>query len=92
MHAFAGSGIAGEDQRLDAHHLAIFDRVGGDMVLSVPGDAETTLDCLVLTGEPIDEPVARYGPFVMNTMAEIEEAILDFNAGRMGSIPATGTT
>ena len=93
VYAFAGGGIAGEDdQRLDAHHLAIFDRVGGDIVLSVPGDADTALDAIVLTGEPIGEPVARYGPFVMNTTAEIEEAILDFNAGRMGSIPATGTT
>ena len=36
--------------------------------------------------------MVRYGPFVMNTHAEIAEAISDFNAGRMGTIPASGTT
>ena len=39
----------------------------------------------------MDEPMVRYGPFVMNTADEIQEAITDFQAGRMGSIPATGT-
>ena len=93
VYAFEGSGAASEDGgRLDAHHLAIFEPTGGDIVLSVPDDAAEALDCIVLTGEPIGEPVTRYGPFVMNTAAEIHEAISDFNAGRMGSIPAIGNT
>ncbi len=93
VYAFEGSGAASEDgERLDAHHLAIFEPTGGDIVLSVPDDAAAALDCIVLTGEPIGEPVTRYGPFVMNTAAEIHEAISDFNAGRMGSIPAIGNT
>jgi len=37
---------------------------------------------------PIDEPVVQYGPFVMNTRAEIAQAIEDYNAGRLGTIPA----
>jgi redox-sensitive bicupin YhaK (pirin superfamily) len=43
---------------------------------------------LVLTGEPIDEPVVGYGPFVMNSEDEIREAIEDFNAGRFGQMAA----
>ena len=93
VYAFDGSCVVGEAaQHLNAHHLAVFDRTGGDIVLTVPADGQTALDCIVLTGEPIEEPMARYGPFVMNTPGELKEAINDFNAGRMGSIPATGTT
>ncbi|MGI9615922.1 MAG: pirin family protein [Acidimicrobiales bacterium] len=92
VYAFEGSGTVGEaGERLDAQHLAVFEPSSGDLAISVPVGAAGPLDSIVLAGEPIGEPIARYGPFVMNTAAEIEEAIADFNAGRMGSIPATGT-
>jgi redox-sensitive bicupin YhaK (pirin superfamily) len=92
VYAFDGAGTVGDPgEALDTHELAVFDRAGGDVVISVPADAAGPLDVLVLTGEPINEPIARYGPFVMNTRAEIEAAIDDFNAGRMGSIPAVGS-
>jgi redox-sensitive bicupin YhaK (pirin superfamily) len=52
--------------------------------VSVKADGNAML--LVMTGEPIDEPVFGHGPFVMNTEAEIYQAIRDFNSGRFGEI------
>lgn len=57
---------------------------GDGVTLHADGDAMI----LVLTGEPIDEPVVGYGPFVMNSEDEIREAIEDFNAGRFGQMAA----
>jgi hypothetical protein len=62
--------------------LAIFDRSGDRITVEASEDA--TL--LVLSGEPINEPVVSYGPFVMNTQEEIRQAIRDYQSGRMGHV------
>jgi len=49
-------------------------------------EATSPLSLMLLAGEPIGEPIAQYGPFVMNTAAEIERAILDYQQGRMGHL------
>jgi len=59
---------------------------GDRVLLAAPGEAERDARLLLLGGVPIDEPVAWYGPFVMNTNAEVQQAIADFRAGRMGRI------
>jgi redox-sensitive bicupin YhaK (pirin superfamily) len=63
--------------------LVVLDRKAGDVLLEANTDAKV----LVLGGEPIDEPIVGYGPFVMNTKEEIRQAIDDFNSGRFGRIP-----
>jgi redox-sensitive bicupin YhaK (pirin superfamily) len=73
--AFAGT-KAGHNQ------VAVFDRAGETMRVANTGPAP--LDFLLIAGEPIGEPVARYGPFVMNSREEIAQAADDFRAGRMG--------
>lgn len=72
------------DQPAGAAEALLLDRKGDNVTLHA--DADATL--LILTGEPIDEPIVGYGPFVMNSEDEIRTAITDFNSGRFGDIPA----
>lgn len=62
--------------------LTLFSQDGDEITVEANNDAVF----LVLSGEPIDEPVVGYGPFVMNSQAEIVEAIQDFNAGKYGQM------
>ena len=68
--------------RLSEADLAVFASTGESV--TVIAEADATI--LVMAGEAIDEPVARYGPFVMNTKAELVQAVNDYNAGKMGHL------
>jgi redox-sensitive bicupin YhaK (pirin superfamily) len=90
VYVLSGSGAVGPEGRpLSTGRLAVLGR-GDNISLTADAKQESRyggLDVLLLGGEPIGEPVAHYGPFVMNTRDELIQAVEDYQAGRMGVIP-----
>lgn len=68
---------------LRGKQFATLSQAGSGVLIAANADAKL----LLLAGEPIDEPVVGYGPFVMNSAQEIQQAIVDFNSGRFGQMP-----
>ncbi|MFW1987309.1 pirin family protein [Acinetobacter baumannii] len=81
-----GAVVVNDTNHLEGKTVAILSREGVEFSLN----AEEDTKFLVLTGQPLNEPIEGYGPFVMNTKAEIMEAINDFNRGKFGSIMQEG--
>jgi quercetin 2,3-dioxygenase len=82
-----GSGLFGAEQEHgEDGQMVIFAQDGEEVTIANSADAEKPLDLLLIAGVPLNEPVVRYGPFVMNTQAEIIQAIEDYRNGRMGRI------
>jgi redox-sensitive bicupin YhaK (pirin superfamily) len=75
--------VAVSEEGVSAGELAVLDRKGNKATITAQADAIV----FVMNGAPIDEPVAGYGPFVMNTPKEIQQAFADYHAGRLGTIP-----
>ena len=89
-YALAGNGsVGGERRPLHLGQLAVY---GPGEALTLTADTTQgpggSLEVLLLGGQPIGEPVVHYGPFVMNTRAEIIQALEDYQAGRLGIVPA----
>jgi len=91
VYVLGGNGTVGPDRRaVRTGQLAVFG--DGDSV-TIGADARQdsrtpALDVVILGGRPIREPVYAYGPFVMNTREEVAQAFEDYQAGRLGTIPA----
>jgi len=90
-YVLGGKGRVGaKDRPIESGQLAVF---GDGDTLTFAADAQQdsrtpTVDVLFLGGQPIREPVFAHGPFVMNTRAELVKAFEDYQAGRLGTIPA----
>ena len=82
-----GEGRFGTDsERATDGQMVLFAQDGDEVRIENPVDAKATLELLLIGGVPLNEPISRYGPFVMNTDSEIRQAIEDFRTGRMGAI------
>jgi redox-sensitive bicupin YhaK (pirin superfamily) len=82
-----GAGLFGVEGEPGADgQMVMFAADGGEVRIENPLDARATLEVLLIAGAPLNEPIARYGPFVMNTEAEIHQAFDDYRRGRMGAI------
>jgi redox-sensitive bicupin YhaK (pirin superfamily) len=82
-----GKGLFGADGKpAQRGQVVLFASDGNKISIKVPENADSPLDVLLIAGLPLNEPVARYGPFVMNTEEEIHQAIDDYRSGRMGKI------
>ncbi|MGW0040260.1 pirin family protein [Rhodococcus sp. NPDC003348] len=94
-YVLAGDGTVGTERRpVHMGQTTVFGR--GDTITIAAADTQDSrtesLEVFILGGRPIREPVAMAGPFVMNTKAEVIQAFEDFQAGRLGSIPAAHET
>src|SRR2546425_4832419 len=82
-----GAGSFGvEGERSADGQMVMFAPDGDEVRIENPAEARATLEVLLIAGLPLNEPIARYGPFVMNTEAEIHQAFEDYRRGRMGAI------
>jgi redox-sensitive bicupin YhaK (pirin superfamily) len=87
VYIISGEGTFGDDEKYAKRgNVIIFNNDGENIEIKSFKDANEPLQFLLIAGVPLNEPVARYGPFVMNTKSEIYKAIKDYRDGRLGAI------
>ncbi len=82
IYVLNGSLIINGEHRVERHQLVVFNNDGDTIELR----CEQPGDLLLLAGEPLNEPIAQYGPFVMNTEDELRQALEDYRSGKMGHL------
>ena len=82
-----GECLFGSEQKPAQKEQAVFfKRDGDEITIATKQDSKQSSEVLLLAGIPLGEPVARYGPFVMNTQEELKQATADYQSGKMGKI------
>ena len=82
-----GEALFGTEQKIASKEQAVFfERDGNEISITSNKDTTSPVDVILFAGIPLNEPVKRYGPFVMNTEEELQQAITDYNSGKMGKI------
>ena len=87
IYVFKGAAQIGSEKREVREGQAALLESGDEVEIAVDAAASGAADLLLLSGKPLQEQVARYGPFVMNTPEQIEQAFRDYQSGRFGVIP-----
>jgi redox-sensitive bicupin YhaK (pirin superfamily) len=85
-YVFRGEGLFGQrnNKIVERGNLVVFDNDGKDVYIQSTSASKEPFELLLIGGVPLREPIARYGPFVMNTQQEIVQAIEDYRNGRLG--------
>ena len=87
VYVSGGQGLFGSEKQVARRgQIITFGKYGEEVEIRTVIDTSSALDVLFITGNPLNEPIARYGPFVMNRREEIMEAIADYQNGSMDKI------
>jgi len=82
VHVFAGA-VSVNGTKFESGQMVVFERSAGEIRIEADVESDETAQLLIIGGAPLNEPIVRYGPFVMNTRQQIVDAITDFQAGRL---------
>jgi redox-sensitive bicupin YhaK (pirin superfamily) len=82
VHVFAGA-VSVNGTKFESGQMVVFERSAGEIRIEAEVESDETAQLLIIGGAPLNEPIVRYGPFVMNTRQQIVDAVTDFQAGRL---------